>query len=66
MEMHEIKEEVVVQSEATPLQTSRRERRTSGSITSRRSMKHILVRQMSSVELPVDRSTGTVKLLYVY
>jgi len=61
MEMHEMKEEVI-QSEVTPLQTSRH----SGSITSRRSMKNILVRQMSSVELPVDRSTGTVKLLYVY
>ena len=54
--------EEVIQSEVTPLQTSRH----SGSITSRRSMKNILVRQMSSVELPVDRSTGTVKLLYVY
>ena len=59
--MHEVKEEVI-QSEATPLQTSQN----SGSTTSRRSMKNILVRQMSSVELPVDRSKGTVKLLYVY
>jgi len=61
VEMHEVKEEVI-QSEATPLQTSQN----SGSTTSRRSMKNILVRQMSSVELPVDRSKGTVKLLYVY
>jgi len=50
------------EDEITPLQDASR----STTTNNRRSMKKLLVRQMSSVELPVDSKTGNVKLLYVY